>query len=369
MYYFGPWSDPDGALAKYLEQKDALHSGRKPRESSDGAAVKDAANAFLNHKRNRLETGELSARTFAEYRETCDLIVSSFGARRLLADLDADDFTALRDKMAKRWGPVRLGNAVQRVRSVFGHALAAGLIDRPALFGPGFSRPSAKVLRLHKAKQGPKLFTAEEVRRLIGAAAQPIKAMILLGVNCGFGMSDCGALPLAAVDMEAGIIDFPRPKTGIPRRCALWPETVAALKEAGAKRPVPKDPADAGLAFITRQGRRWAKAEYSSPAVFQLTKLLRGLGINGRKGLGFYTLRHTFRTVADGAKDQPAADYLMGHEVPHMSSIYRETIDDARLRAVADHVRAWLFPTPKENPGAKAAEAATEVGAKARPGE
>ena len=77
--------------------------------------------------------------------------------------------------------------------------------------------------------------------------------------------------------------------------------------------------------------------------MFQLTKLLRGLGINGRKGLGFYTLRHTFRTVADGAKDQPAADYLMGHEVPHMSSIYRETIDDARLRAVADHVRAWLF--------------------------
>lgn len=34
----------------------------------------------------------------------------------------------------------------------------------------------------------------------------------------------------------------------------------------------------------------------------------------------------------------------MGHEVAHMSSAYRETISDARLRAVADHVRAWLFP-------------------------
>jgi hypothetical protein len=54
--------------------------------------------------------------------------------------------------------------------------------------------------------------------------------------------------------------------------------------------------------------------------------------------------------VADEAKDQPAADYIMGHEVPHMSSVYRETISDERLKAVTDHVRAWLFP------GTKAAE-------------
>ena len=36
-------------------------------------------------------------------------------------------------------------------------------------------------------------------------------------------------------------------------------------------------------------------------------------------------------------------DGAMGHEVPHMSSVYRETISDARLRAVTEHVRAWLF--------------------------
>jgi hypothetical protein len=31
------------------------------------------------------------------------------------------------------------------------------------------------------------------------------------------------------------------------------------------------------------------------------------------------------------------------HEVSHISSIYRETISDARLKAVTDHVRNWLF--------------------------
>ena len=61
--------------------------------------------------------------------------------------------------------------------------------------------------------------------------------------------------------------------------------------------------------------------------------------LNTRTGLGFYTLRHTFRTVADEAKDQPAADFIMGHESPHKSSVYRETISDERLKAVSDHVR------------------------------
>jgi hypothetical protein len=54
-------------------------------------------------------------------------------------------------------------------------------------------------------------------------------------------------------------------------------------------------------------------------------------------------MRHVFRTVADGAKDQPAADLMMGHEVEHMSSHYREGIADERLQTVADHVRGWLF--------------------------
>ena len=83
-------------------------------------------------------------------------------------------------------------------------------------------------------------------------------------------------------------------------------------------------------------------------------KLLRKLGIKGRTGLGFYTLRHVFRTIADEAKDQPAADHIMGHESSHMSSHYRERISDERLKAVSDHVRAWLFAAdcsgePSEN--------------------
>jgi integrase len=343
MHYFGPWSEPDAALAKYLEQKDALHAGRKPRPDTEGLSVKELANVFLNHKKALLDGGELSPRTWKEYKETCDLLVGGFGKGRLVADVGPDDFAALRNKMAKRWGPTRLGNAIQRVRSVFKFAADNDLIARTIRYGQGFQRPSAKVLRLHRAKLGPKMFTAEEVRRILDAAGTQLKAMALLGVNCAYGIADCGRLHLAALDLEGGWVSFARPKTGIARRCPLWPETTAALQAALADRPEAKNPEHAGLAFLTRQGTPWHKDKGSSPLCFKVGKLLKRLGINGRKGLGFYTLRHVFRTVADESKDQVAVDHIMGHARDDMASVYRERISDERLKAVTDHVRAWLF--------------------------
>src|SRR5438309_6928730 len=57
MHYFGPWADPDGALKKYLENKDDLHAGRKPRPDAGAATVKDVANAFLNAKDALVDAG------------------------------------------------------------------------------------------------------------------------------------------------------------------------------------------------------------------------------------------------------------------------------------------------------------------------
>jgi integrase len=358
LHYFGRWSDPDGALARYLEQKDDLHAGRKPRLDAEAATVKDVCNAFLSAKQALVDSGELSPRTWAQYKETCDLLVARLGKQRLVSDLGPDDFADLRRHLSKRWRPGTVGNFIQRARVVFKYALDNDMIAKPVRYGQGFKRPSKKTLRLEKARQGPKLFTAEEVRFLAQGAlvvgddgpelvqASPqLRAMVLFAINCGLGNADCGRLPLRALDLERGWLDYPRPKTGMPRRCPLWPETVQALKEALALRREPKNPADAELVFVTRTGQAWHTDTTESPISYEVGKLLRRLGIIGREGLGFYTLRHTFRTVADEAKDQPAADYIMGHEVPHMSAVYRETISDARLRAVADHVRAWLFPS------------------------
>jgi integrase len=185
------------------------------------------------------------------------------------------------------------------------------------------------------------MFEADELRRLVKAAGQPLKAMILLGVNCGFGNADCGTLPLAALDLDGGWVNYHRPKTGINRRCPLWPETVEALREAIADRPAPKDAADAGLVFITARGGRWHKATEDNPVSKEMRKLLDALGVNGHRN--FYALRHTLETVGGEAKDQVAVDAIMGHARDDMAAAYRERISDERLRAVTDHVRRWLF--------------------------
>jgi hypothetical protein len=136
MHYFGPWEDPDGALAKYEQKKDDLHAGRTPRAAQAALVVKDAVNAFRNHKDRLVEAGELSARACKEYKEATDAVVKEFGKRRRVADLSPDDFAALRKRMAQSWGPVRLGNMIQTIRSVFKHAYEADLIDRPCALRP-----------------------------------------------------------------------------------------------------------------------------------------------------------------------------------------------------------------------------------------
>lgn len=348
LHYFGVWATPDAALDKYLKERDDLHAGRKPRQAAEGAeglTVKEVVNAFLNARKALVDTCELSPRTWDGYKLAGDLLVSHFGKGQLVADLRPQGFADLRKKMAVKWGTYRLGNTIQAIRSVFKHAYDSDLIDRPIRFGPEFKKPSKQNVRLHRSKQGVKLFSADDIRKLIEAAGTQLKAMVLLGINAGMGNADCGTLPRTALDLDNGILDYPRPKTGMPRRVILWPETIDAIREAIAVRPTPKDKADSDLVFVTKYGRSWAKDDRDNPISKETKKLLNELGINHRRGVSFYCLRHTYRTIADETRDQAACDYTMGHEVPHMSSIYRERISDDRLRAVAEHVRQWLFLT------------------------
>jgi integrase len=365
LHYFGKTADdPKGAKALdvWNEQKDDLLAGRTPRAKSGGLEIKDLCNHFLTAKLRLLRSGEITPRTFDDYRSTTDRIVAAFGERRLVSDLAVADFDKLRSELAKTLGVVALSNAIQRVRSVFHYGFEAELLEKPVRFGPTFKRPSKKSIRIARAEKGSRLLKPDELRKLIKAADVQLKAMILLAVNGGLGNSDIASMPLKALDLHGGWLDFPRPKTGVPRRIPLWAETVAAVKAAIAKRPEPKDPEDAGLVFITKYGHNWGKLgrfdldiDLAPPKDGEkrrkrissnnsLSKEFRKLAEDNGVERTFYDLRHTFRTIGDEAKDQPAVNSIMGHADESMAAVYREHISDERLRSVVDHVRGWLFP-------------------------
>ena len=348
------------ALPAYKAVADDLHAGRTPRVKADGLKVADLCNRFLTSRLRKVEAGEMGERMFVEYKQTTDRLVGAFGKSRLVDDLAAADFEALRDGMAKQYGPVRLGNEIQKVRTVFKYGYESGDIKQPVRFGPQFKKPSASVLRRHRAKNGDRMLEADQLRRLLDAADVQLKAMFLLGVNAGFGNHDIATLPLSALDLEGGWVDYPRPKTGIGRRCPLWPETLAAMRAAIAEGPEPRQEEASGLVFVTTRGRPWLSRGIANPVSVAARDLMKTVGIH-HEGIGFYTLRHVFRTVADAARDPVAIDLIMGHSDPSMGGHYRERVEDGRLKAVAGYVREWLFAAPEARQADMAAPEMTEV--------
>jgi len=350
FYYFG--TDREAALKEYTRTWDDIKAGRRPkdnlRDPSTFTTLADVINHFLNAKRERVTTGELTFRQWSEYKTVGEKLVAIMGRNRSAADLQPDEFASVRKEAAKRLGPVALGNYIQRVRSIFKYAFEAKLIDVPIRFGPDFTKPPRRTVRLEKAKGGSRMIEAAAIRKLLKSAGSPLDAMILLAINCGFGQGDCAELPKSAL-ARRGWIDFHRPKTASPRRCKLWPETIKALNRAIANRPAATNPDDDKLVFITRWGRPYVR--FTEPKdgkagcridgiIQEFGKLTAKVGI---KTKGFYSLRHVFRTVADECLDPVAAGLIMGHVDESIAANYRALVGDDRLERVAGHVRKWLF--------------------------
>jgi integrase len=347
--YFGPLDDPQGALARYEAVAADLRAGRTPKTLNVGYQLRELLNDYLTHKRALLDSKEITWRTWNDYHDTCTLLADGLGKHTLVKDLSADDFERLRAQLAQRFGPTRLGNLIQRIRSVFKFGIEAGKFDKPVVYGPAFKRPSKKVLRQQRAKRGPRMFEAEQLRLVLAKAVAIMRAMILLAANTGLGNHDIATIELGHLDFDSAWMNFPRPKTAIQRRGKLWSETVEALRLAIAGRPDAHDPEYAQRVFITKYGNPFANGKYGTALGHEFKKLLRAVGLD-KDGLNFYALRHGFETIAGDTADQVAVDAVMGHAREDMASVYRERVNDARLEKIARHVHDWLFApsTPPE---------------------
>jgi hypothetical protein len=84
--------------------------------TTEGFTVRDLANEFLASKQNLVDSGEITQRTWNDYHATCERIINQFGKPRRVDSLAPLDFEKLRAALGKTWGPVAVGNEVNRIR-------------------------------------------------------------------------------------------------------------------------------------------------------------------------------------------------------------------------------------------------------------
>jgi integrase len=272
------------------------------------------------------------------------------GGRRLLSDIDHADLAKLRADLHKgkridTRSPTGVKGDLTRCRMLFLYLNETGLAEKAIQYRKVLKSPSARIFRKLANERGPRMFCPKELKSMIAAASPQVAAMIYLGINCGFGNEDCGTLPLDKLDLDNGWHTYWRPKTHTPRRCPLWPETVAVIRKAMACRPKYVSEEAKKLVFVTRFGQCWCKHENGDNALSaEIRKLLIGLDIYRKNITTFYTLRRTFETIGATTGDQVAVNYIMGHTAASddMAAVYRQKTFDEPLLKVTKHVRAWL---------------------------
>ncbi|MHC4352307.1 MAG: tyrosine-type recombinase/integrase [Planctomycetota bacterium] len=185
----------------------------------------------------------------------------------------------------------------------------------------------------HGRRQNRRPLSWSELEKLLSAANVTDAALVMLGLNCGFGNSDIGTLKIRDVNFEKGTVSHPRPKTGIARDFILWPETVRILKEYLSKyRGKPKNDDIATRFFIGRKGYPlcWerlkpdGKIQRSDAVNIRFDRLCTKAGINRDYGMGFYILRHTYATlIGSESKDFREVQAALGQVTIQQQEVYR----------------------------------------------
>ena len=319
MRYFGRWDDPQGALVEYESSVQ-----KKEIELPEVFTVQLAANTFLTTRKKQVAAGNLSERSYQDYRRSLKRFAAFLGPDRNLENLEPSDFSRYKYDFSKTNNPVSTGNEVTRIKTCLKwlhKSKYCGEID----VGPEFCKPSAKVARRHKREMGEKLFTPGQIRTMLDESGLRMRAMILLAINAGYHNNDAETLDLTSLHaaIATGTIEHAREKTEVARACPLWPETLQALKDWIERRPE----TNSRKAFVFADGKELSGKNCD------VSKMFRAVRIASRiKDGGFSWLRKTFATYASESGDQVAVNFIMGHVDAEISGVYRQLVREHRLQ-------------------------------------
>ena len=330
IYYFG--TDKKEALSRYLEQAAYLHVGKMPRPKSPGQAlsIKTLCNLYLDHQESRSIIGEIKLRHLYDQTSLLRDFVKFVGSNRIVSDISTVDLQNYRKKLIKTGkSPNTINNRIATVKAMYNWAVDNEIIDHS---------PRLRAVKKITPQKGEKFtFTIDQIQALLENANIQMKAMIWLGLNCGFGCTDCAELKWKNIDLKSNRVLFPRGKTGIERNLPLWPETVQALNQ------IPKQ---GELVFYTRRGNAWVRATRSKKrngdekytkedaVTKEFSKLMKKAKIKTPDGVGFYTLRRTAATMTAKSRDPFAVQRLLGHADLKMATTYVQDVSEQTDRAI-----------------------------------
>ena len=337
IYYFG--KDKQLALERYLEQAVYLHTGRGANpKSKSNFTIKTLCNLYLDHQESRATIGEIKFRHLNDQTLILRNFVKFIGSNRLISEISTINLQNYRQKLIRSAKtPNTINNHISTIKAMYNWALDNEIID---------NSPRLKAVKKIKSQKEDKpTFTMWQIQQLLANASIQMKAMIWLGLNCGFGCTDCAELKWKNLDLKNGRVNFPRGKTGIGRNLPLWSETVMALKE------VPKQ---GELVFYTWRGNPWVRTiravekdvteKYTKDDSVskEFAKLIKKAGIRTEKGVGFYTLRRTAATLAAASGDPFAVQKLLGHADVKMASTYVQNISEQTDRVINNSRKAII---------------------------
>ena len=340
LHYFGRWEDPVGAFNEYtrLFGNDIQVPVRR-----DFLNLYEALNEFLIAKEDALLAESLSKESFRDYKSTCRAFVKFFGESKPVNSFEPEDFIRYKRDRSKKLNIISMGNEIQRIRTAFKWLKQSKLIREEPEYGPDFKKASKLQLRRHKRSVGSKCYQPKQIHDILAECSPHIRAMVMLGINCGYGPTDIALLELDTFQLacDTGFIEYARRKTEIARCAWMWPETRQAIDETISVRPEPNKDSE-HLLFIYRDGGSWNRS--ANPISKRFGEARKW---SGQKKGDFYWLRHTFETISGCVKDQVATDLVMGHVDASMGDNYRHHIDEHRIQTVCQSVREWLFASPK----------------------
>ncbi|MHC4114684.1 MAG: tyrosine-type recombinase/integrase [Planctomycetota bacterium] len=330
IHYFG--SNKQKALQKYLDQATWLHGTQKDMQKlkDENMTLKQLCDMYLKYQHSKLQASNLTANHYNEQVGSLKKLMVFLDQNITINKISTMDLQNYKRKIQKSHVSIsRLNLHISIMKALFHWARKNDILEHI----PNIDAVSREKI-VHNEKF---IFNHEQIGKLLNTADAKMKAMIWLGLNCGFGCTDCSDLKWTDLDLVNARVKLPRKKTGILRDLPLWPETIEALK---------KVPKTGVLVFYTSRKNSFVHTivktdsngnrKYSTQNTIttKFSRLIKKSRLKVPNGTGFYTLRRTAATIAAQSGDPFAVQRLLGHADLQMATRYVQDVSKQTDRVI-----------------------------------